>query len=185
MLLPCPLVDAHNELVCLFCFLDRLDCYLVGADRKKLYFFPQCALMFGGSNSYQRLVQLRGSLLGQFTPFALMGEQRIGEQVDTQVLVGLMGIAITCRRGVYQGQAQTAVSGFVPPVLAVVEYRQAITAVDRRHVGPLVSLYFVAVGRAVASFNGTQRDVVGGFGIAESHLKVGFQHALMALPVNL
>ena len=99
-------------------------------------------------------------------------------------LMSHIGI-LAYRRSIQESKPQRMVVRFIPSVFAVVHHRNAVTAIRRRNVGPLLGYHLILVICIAAASDITYAKVVCSYFIRHIHWELGFKEGIPFVPVYL
>ena len=140
--------------------------------------------MFVGGKCHDRLVQLIGTdTCLCFPESSRMRQQTISKCMITEVLTILISITAFGFRRMKQSQPDCMIIRFIPTVLTVIQDRYAIGTVCIRQVCPILCIYFIGCLRIISSFNTSDTQVIGCFGIWDTQRELSFQQSIGRLPV--
>ena len=116
---------------------------------------------------------------------ARMAHDGIGEGMGTDIQRVLVDVALGSAGRVQEREPEGIVGRFVPAVAAVAQNRDAVAAVFRGDVGPLLGGDLIGDVRVVSAPDEAQAEVITGLRGAEGERKTGLQEGALVLPVDV
>jgi len=110
---------------------------------------------------------------------------RVCENMVSEILLCLIGIAATGGRSMQKRKTEHVVGRLVPAVLAVIHNADAITPVPVSKIGPLLGIHFVCSKHIVSACLRAYAQIIHCLRVRNGKRELRFQKGVLAAPVNL